>query len=102
MIPYSSIYANTKPYPVVESSCMSVAIVIGAHVRIYYEENSFDEGVVIIVTDTEIVVDFYDWIERWPPHQFELRDLYYENKQILSPLTQGEVVTRFAVGPMPE
>jgi hypothetical protein len=38
----------------------------GDTVRLYINEENFDEGVVIETNATNIVVDFYDWLELWP------------------------------------
>lgn len=75
-----------------------VTIAVGAKARIYYDEDTYDEGEVTIATEHAITIDFYDWIERWRSiSEFVLVDLYYEAKQVLMPLRKGEMVTDFRV-----
>ena len=67
-------------------------IQIGDRVRIYYEENCFDEGDVVSANDP-IVVDFYDWVERWASaDEFGLTELFYEGIEVLVPVRRGEIV----------
>lgn len=70
-------------------------IVVGAIVRIYYEEQCFDEGEVTTVEGSLITVDFYDWIERWSENQFVLRELFYEGMEVLVPIQRGSIVVDF-------
>ena len=69
-------------------------IQVGDRVRLYYEENYFDEGEVIGVADG-ILVDFYDWAERWPEDDFRIRELFYEGIEVLVPVRRGEIVIRY-------
>jgi hypothetical protein len=70
-------------------------IQIGDRVRIYYEENCFDEGEVISAHEL-IVVDFYDWVERWPDDRaFGLTELFYEGIEVLVPVRRGEIVVEY-------
>jgi hypothetical protein len=74
-------------------------ICAGDKVRIYYEEQCFDEGEVTAVNGALITVDFYDWIERWGDDQFVLRDLYYEGIEVLVPIRRGTIVADFRPPP---
>ena len=38
---------------------------VGAKVRIYYDDDFFDEGEVVKIDNEIVTVDFYDWIEQW-------------------------------------
>lgn len=68
---------------------------VGDAVRIYYEEHCYDEGEVTAVIGDEIVVDFYDWIERWSESDFRLDELFYEAREMLIPRRRGEIVVDF-------
>ena len=71
-------------------------ITVGAAVRIYYDEDTFDEGEVRHIADGQIDVDFYDWIERWThPGQFGSDHLWLEGKDVLIPIESGTVITDF-------
>ena len=67
----------------------------GDLVRIYYEDDFFDEGTVSAVVDDLITVDFYDWIEQWPDSAFRIRDLFYEGIEVLVPTQRGTIVIDF-------
>lgn len=65
----------------------------GTTVRIYYDSDTFDEGEVIVNDQPYIVVDFYDWVERWPNlDAFEILLPYLECKVILMPKTRGDII----------
>ena len=67
----------------------------GDLVRIYYDIDEFDEGEVASIDQESIIVDFYDWVERFPENVFTLRDLFYEGVEVLMPVQRGQVVIDF-------
>jgi hypothetical protein len=68
---------------------------VGTVVRIYYDNDIFDEGTVIRNESDEIDVDFYDWISRWSsPAQFVIGDCY-GTKDFMVPTTAGKVIAVF-------
>lgn len=69
---------------------------VGCPVRVYYDEETFDEGEVKEMTETHVFVDFYDWIERWTADaQFVIRELYSEHKAVWVPVRPGVLVMDF-------
>jgi hypothetical protein len=74
-------------------------VVVGATVRIYYDDDSFDEGEVTAVVGDLITVDFYDWIERWNDHEFRLQELFYECREVLIPIQRGTIMVDFRSAP---
>lgn len=68
---------------------------VGEPVRIYYEEDCFDEGEVKSVRDGVVVVDFYDWIEQWSETDFSIQELFLEGKEVLVPNSNGTVIVDF-------
>lgn len=72
------------------------SIEIGALVRVYYDQDTFDEGEIRSVAHGEIEVDFYDWIERWSSEtQFAFEASFYENIEFLLPLLPGEIIADY-------
>jgi len=70
-------------------------LTVGSIVRLYYDQDTFDEGKVCDITDQSVDVDFYDWIERWPISKLSVYDLWYEAKTVYTPVENGEIVIDF-------
>lgn len=69
---------------------------VGQIVRIFYEEDCFDEGFIREIGQ-HIEVDFYDWIATWPlTAEFSLQSLHHERVSYLVPRHAGTVVATFA------
>ena len=74
-------------------------IKVGEKVRIYYEDDAFDEGEVTLVRDGLVIVDFYDWVEQWREDQFALQELYMEGVEVLVPKSDGVMLSDFRERP---
>jgi len=70
-------------------------ITVGAEVRKYYEDDAWDVGFVQHIDDVWVVVDFYDWIERWPVNRFSIGYVYLEGIEVFLPEGRGEVIEDF-------
>jgi hypothetical protein len=71
-------------------------ITIGSAVRLYYDEDTFDEGCVTHAADDRVVVDFYDWIAEWPGiASFGCDRSYLGVPGVFVPLQKGTITTRF-------
>ena len=70
-------------------------ITTGQEVRIYLTDDIYEIGWVSGVTDHLIIVDFLDWKEQWPDIAFRIRDLYYEQCEVLVPTQGGTIVVDF-------
>lgn len=70
-------------------------IIVGDQVRLYYEDDAFDVGVVQAVDDGWAVVDFLDWIEKWPVSQFKVWSSFMEGFDVLVPQGEGTMVQDF-------
>lgn len=70
-------------------------ITVGAEVRKYYEDDAFDSGLVQHIDEGWVVVDFYDWIERWPEGKFITWYVYLEGIEVFLPEGTGEIVEDF-------
>jgi hypothetical protein len=74
----------------------TMPLTVGCAVRVYYDEETFDEGEVKSIVNGQVVVDFYDWIEQWKSDsEFLIMELYFEAKSVWTPLTDGEIVVDF-------
>jgi hypothetical protein len=68
---------------------------VGQIVRIFYDDDCFDEGFIREIND-HIEVDFYDWITIWPlTAEFSVQSLHHERISYLVPLEVGTVVATF-------
>jgi hypothetical protein len=72
-------------------------LTIGSIVRLYYDQDTFDEGKVCALNDQHVDVDFYDWIERWPISKLSAYELWYEAKTVFTPLEDGQIILDFHV-----
>lgn len=72
---------------------MPEAVSAGDRVRLYEEDEWFYEGMVIDQNDDGILVDFDDWIERFPPAS--LRVAYIHFQRVFLPAGRGEIVEDF-------
>jgi hypothetical protein len=70
-------------------------LVLGAAVRIYADDDSFDEGAVCQISDCYIDVEFYDWQQRWPTGALRQLLTWPDQRQVLCPSTDGEVIRTF-------
>lgn len=70
-------------------------IQLGETVRIYYEDDYFDEGEVKSLCDGIVTVDFYDWIEQWQETDFSIREMFHEGKEVLVPKQRGTILIDF-------
>lgn len=70
-------------------------ITIGDEVRKYYEDDAFDSGLVQQIDEGWVVVDFYDWIERWRDDKFIQYYVYLEGIEVYLPEGSGEIVEDF-------
>lgn len=73
---------------------MAEAVSAGDRVRLYEEDDWFYEGMVLSLNEQFIIVDFDDWIERFPLGS--LRAAYIHFQRILIPISgRGEIVQDF-------
>jgi hypothetical protein len=85
--PDDDIISNQRSY---------MPLAVGCIVRVYYDEETFDEGEVKSITETHVQVDFYDWIEQWnSASQFMMVDLYLEAISVWVPTVDGEITVDF-------
>jgi hypothetical protein len=70
-------------------------IAVGANVHRYDLDGAYDVGIVLRIEDGWVVVDFYDWIERWPQEKLVSHRLYSHGYDVLVPSGDGEVIARF-------
>lgn len=69
---------------------------LGAVVRIYYDEDTFDEGEITLAQPDRIEVDFYDWIECWTSAaQFVADKSFFTGRMVLIPNTAGIIIKDF-------
>jgi hypothetical protein len=77
---------------------IAVDIIIGAEVRRYddpYLWDSYDLGTVLRIEDGWVVVDFFDWLERWPRHKFVTWQPFLTQHDVLVPVGKGEIIELF-------
>lgn len=77
---------------------VATEIVVGAEVRRYDDPflwDTYDVGTVRQIDDGWVIVDFYDWVERWPMEKFLTWQPFLTQCEVLVPVGQGEVVQLF-------
>jgi hypothetical protein len=52
-------------------------------------------GDVVQIGDGWVVVDFFEWKERWREDQFVIEYLFHQGYDVLVPICPGEVIMRF-------
>lgn len=65
-------------------------------IRIYYSDDAYDDGLVSLINENEITVDFFDWIEVFQKHDVE--NLYppqLGGNKITVAKTRGEIIRDF-------
>jgi hypothetical protein len=70
-------------------------LVLGAVVRIYADDDSFDEGAIYAMTDRYVDVEFYDWQQRWPTSALRSFHPWLDQIEVLCPTSEGEVTRTF-------
>lgn len=69
-------------------------LTLSDNIRIYYEDDYFDEGEIRTIDGDEITVDFYDWIERFDIKQ--LRKKYpLPNLEVIETSSRGKIIKDF-------
>lgn len=70
--------------------------VLGALVRIYADDDSFDEGTICTIFEGYIDVEFYDWQQRWPRAELQHFLTWPDQREVLRPTGVGEVIRTFS------
>lgn len=79
---------------------MSVVVSSGDRVRLYEEDDWFYEGMVVDQNSEGVLVDFDDWIERFPLGGFHTAYIHFE--RILLPTSgRGVIVQDFRIKAIP-
>jgi hypothetical protein len=60
---------------------------VGSTVRIYHDEDWYDEGAVTEITGSSILVDFADWIQCWDAGDLRAAVIHY--KVVFIPTSEG-------------
>lgn len=66
---------------------------IGEKVRIYVEDDWFDEGRIIELEQDHVIVDFLDWKQKF--NHSELQKNYIHFSKIWVAISKGEILERF-------
>ena len=68
-------------------------MIIGEQVRIYAEDDWFDEGRIVEISQDCVIVDFLDWKQKYK--RAELRKNYIHFIKIWVAISEGEILERF-------
>jgi hypothetical protein len=67
----------------------------GDKLRVYDHNDWYDEGTVVLVSATEVDVDFDDWVQRYPVKG--IRETWIMYQRVLVPLVPGSIVTDYRI-----